>query len=237
MDKKLLVLCDESPTIDEYGNRIDEKGNLIQRDTFEKYEQESIMDKHKEVISILDLYVDIETKSTQNRDIFFVDWKTLIPEDLEFMQNIKQYGTIGGSNMDFVQLMKQQMSHNQLSLLERTALDSISQQSQPRIDFPLIAMNCFLENFTSVLQKSRIGTILPTFSQKVQSQQCENRRKILKTWNDRNRTLLQANQLTINNKTKCNVLPIMEYQDFGEIYKKAQEEMLKIFELPEGIEF
>lgn len=209
MDGKLLVFCDEDVTLDEYGNRINN-------------------DFNKDIISCLELDLHTETENTLNRDIFFVNWNTFIPNSLDFLNSARTIGSIGTDDKTQADLIFEGMKRK--SLMEKSCLDSMGKGL--RIDFSLVAMNDFLNRFTDLLEKNRIVQVLPCYSKNQDKSVILNRRKILQTWNDRNQTFLNANCPTITKGIDAKILDGIGYEEFSEVYIKAKDQMMKILSMP-----
>lgn len=212
MDGRLLVFCDEDVTLDESGNRLND-------------------DIHKDILSSLELDLPMETDNLCNRDILFIDWKTFIPENLEFLNSVKFVGTRSADYETQSKLLFESMKVN--SLMEKTCLDSV--KKGPRIDFPQVAMNDFLNKFTELLEKNRIVQVLPCYSRNQDESITLNRRRIMQTWNDRNQTFLNADCPTITKSINTKILDGIEYEEFGEVYRKASNQMMEIMSKPNFI--
>lgn len=205
MEGKLLVFCDEDVTLDEYGNRLNNE-------------------KYKDILSCLELDLSMDTANIQNRDIFFVDWKTFIPDNLEYLNSINFIGIRGADAETEGRIIFE--GRKTKSLMERTCLDTMQKGS--RIDFPQVAMNDFFNRFTDLLEKNRIIQILPCYSKNQDESITLNRRKIIYTWNSRNQTFLKANHRTITKSVNTDVLREIRYSEFGEVYRKASNQMMEI---------
>ena len=97
MDGRLLVLCDEDVTLNSYNERVDKNWNLLRKIHDGSYDDMNLkkveVDEHKNVISAIDLIMPEETESTANRDILYVNWETVVPQDIEYLQKLVQYST------------------------------------------------------------------------------------------------------------------------------------------------
>lgn len=206
MDGKLLVFCDEDVTLDKYGNRINSE-------------------KYKDILSCLELDLPMETANTQSRDILFVDWKTFIPNNLEYLNSVKIIGSRGADAG--IESRTTFEGGKTKSLMERSCLDTLDKEGS-RIDFPQVAMNDFLNRFTDLLEKNRIVQILPCHSRNQDENITLNRRKIIHTWNGRNQTFLKASCPTITKGINTDVLGEIRYSEFGEVYAEASNRMMEI---------
>lgn len=93
MDGKLLVLCDERPTINSYRERIDENGDVLRKENGKYYNvnnQEVDIDEHKEIISGMELLNNINTPAINDSDILFVDWNTVVSSNIELLTEMKR---------------------------------------------------------------------------------------------------------------------------------------------------
>lgn len=204
MDGKILVLCDEDVTLDEYGNRIGE-------------------DEYKNIISCLELDLPEQTENTKNHAIYFVDWKTFIPEDLSYLVSVERVGI--GKDQVLSELLEPK------SFMEKVYVDSL--ETAPRIDYPHVAMNNYFNRFTNLLEQNRILRVLPCHARKTDETEILTRRKILASWNYRNSTFLKVKGNSITRAIDATILSEMIYDQFGEIYNRAHDEVFKIMGLPE----
>jgi len=222
MDGKLLVLCGERPTINSHGDPIDEKGNVISK--------ENEKDSHKRVISGMNLINPIMTEVLEP-DILFVDWETIVTSDIEPLQEMKRYAF---SSEPIPPQMILDSDKNP-SLMKRAHMERLLQldkhKARPSIDYGFQAMDDFFEMFTEAVQKNGIVSILPAFPLNDQEEINRARFRVLKTWADRN------SMNSINNREeKIEVLPAIDYISFGDVYDRAQMEMLNILSKPDWYE-
>lgn len=233
MDGKLLVLCGERPTINESGTLIDEKGNML-RNQDGKYidinGNEVEVDTHKKVISGINLLNPIITESTES-DILFVDWESIVPSDIEPLQEMVEYAQ---TTEPIPPQMILDSGKNQ-SLMKSVHMNRLSQidenNERPSIDYRFQAMNDFMELFLRTLENNGIVSILPTFPNKEDKAVNKARTKVMQSWRDRNERESQYGKYR-----RIDVLEPMQYDDFGEIYIRAQDEMLKIISMPDWYE-
>ncbi len=209
MDGKILVLCDEDVTLDEYGNRIGE-------------------DEHKNIISCLELDLPEQTENVKNNAIYFVDWKTFMPEDLSYLVSVERVGT-GQDQENKEQVLLKALEAK--SLMEKSYVDSL--ETSPRIDYPHVAMNNYFNRFTNLLEQNRISRVLPCHAKKTDESQILARRKVLTSWDYRNKTFLEANGNCITKAVETTVLSEMRYDNFAEIYNRAHDEAFKTIGFPE----
>ena len=233
MDGKLIVLCGERPTINEYGERIDEQANLLikKQDKYFNINGEEIkVDEHKKVINGNDLLNDMMTESTEP-DMIFVDWETIIPSNIEPLQEMIAYSRTtqkipaqiildSGKN----QSIMKRVHMNRLLLIDKS-------QERPCIDYPLQAMEDFLQLFSTTLEKNGVVSILPTFPNSDDESINKSRLKLIQAWKNKNEI-----DAKYKGKTLIDVLDPMSYDEFGEIYIKASNEMLNIISKPDWYE-
>lgn len=228
MDGKLLVLCGERPTIDENGRRIDEKGQLLTKQGNEYRDIDGNVvqvDEHKKVISGMDLLNPIETESTKT-NILYVDWETIIgSSDGEPLQEMKHYAEIVDKLPASITLKGMQES----SLLKKSHWDTLMQMDRhgqrPSHSYKFRAMEQFEQMFSEVMQKNGIVSILPALSVEDGEDINQRRMKLLRSWN--------YTQKSSQGVRKVEVLPPLSYTTYGEVYIKAQDEMMKIHAKPD----
>lgn len=230
MDGKLLVLCDERPTINEHGGRIDEKGSLLaqQENKWFNFEGKEIeVDPYKKVISAIDLLNEMMTETTEP-DILFVDWETVVPSDISQLQQMKLYAQ---STEEIPPQMLFDAAVKNPSLMKRAHYDRLisidNMRMRPSFDYGPQAMDDFLGLFSRALSLNMIVSVLPTFSVQQAADVTNARWRVLQTWKNKNQMMSEH-----RNEPKVEVLQPMQYKDFGEIYIRAKDEMLKIISKP-----
>lgn len=231
MDGKLLVLCGERPTVDEYEERLDEQGRSIYKKTDGTYvngENKVVtVDTHKNVISATKLQGPIITPYVNDRDMLFVDWETVIPSDIEVLrQAIAHANTTEEVPYKFFLDASKRDSIMQQAYLNRLS-EMIQTGDRPRVDFQFLAMEDFMQQFTRLIEKIGVVRILPTYPNQDDSDINMARAKLITAWGDRNRMHAHFGE-----GTSIEVLPPVMYNEFGEIYAKAEDEMLKIISAP-----
>lgn len=207
MDGKLVVLCDERPTITEHGTRI---GNDP--------------DEHKRVINGLDLTSKMMTDSLQS-DILFVDWETIIPSNIETLREMSECAF----STDKIPVELMQKNLNKTSFMQNIYYERLLNISdrRPCIDYGFMAMDDFMRGFTNILAKNGVVRVLPTFKSTQIPEINNPRRKLIRAWQDNNNILSR-----VNNIEPIELLPEVFYEEYGEIYNKATDEYIKIIEAP-----
>ena len=227
MDGRLLVLCSERPTVDDYGNRIDENRDILRKTEAGKYvniELEEVeVDEKERVVNAMDLLLPIEPHSIQGYDIIYADWETVAPSDIAPLQQMKTYSQ-NQEQIPFDLILK---SDHKSSIMRKVYAETLTGIGRPRMDFSFIASDKFMRTFIDALQKNGIVSILPAFS-KTDSQDVINART----------TILNSLRTYINMRNMqetgehIEILPGIIYEEYGEVYRKAQEEMMKILSKP-----
>lgn len=85
--------------------------------------------------------------------------------------------------------------------------------------------------FSKAIQSNGIVAILPTFNKKDSDEIKRARLVNLNTWGENN-----ERKSTYLGETKIDILPTMNYTDFGEIYIRAKEEIQKIYDKPDFLQ-
>lgn len=220
MDGKLLVLCDE--TLGEYKHY-----------------------KVRDAYYLLNDYYDPE----DNSNIIFVNWKSVIPDDVEFLERCKHYArTYEEVPADFMYQKKgvidQRYANVGDSIQERSYYDvllsntlsvhsAIANEDEDyqalaidlACEFPFQATQRFLEDFSSVLKKNGIVRILLAYKTSLDYDTIRRRASLLDAWKNQNRFMREK-------MSNAEIAGEMSYDDFGKVYTKAQEEMLKVYSLP-----
>ena len=219
MDGKLLILCDEDPRSED---------------------KLTIRDKH---------FLDSEMWDPEdNSDMLFVCFDSLIPEDRTFIEECKLYGTFRAKpEPDFMIRQKGKTdpkygtihgSVQENSYLE-TYLNNIEilkyvQSRGEDIEAEMLEMACqyqfsatanFLRNISKIISKHGIVRILPAFKKDADPIFTKYRLEMLEAWESQN-------NLPGEDKVCASLLKPMEYSDFGEVYSRAVDEMMKIMSLP-----
>ncbi len=216
MDGKLLVLCDERPTIDEWENPIDQRGNILNK-----------CDECKRVINGLDLMNPMQTDSTDT-DIIYADWETIVTSQIEPLMQMKQYA-FSQESLPPKLLMENAVDK---SLMQKSYFDTLLQLDKsgerPRIDYGMLAMETFLNTFCNAISMNRILSIYPTFSENQDKKVISARMNILGAIGYKNKFRANKHQERI-----VNILNPIIYKKYGEVVSKAKDEILKIYNMPE----
>lgn len=231
MEGKLLVLCRERPTINENGKRIDENGNLLlKRD--EKYlntdEEEVEVDEHKIIINGMDLLNPMITESVEP-SILYVDWETIIPSDIEPLYEMVEYA----ETVDRIPSKLILKAQDNRSLMKKAHLETLLQKDKygerPCLDYRFQAMENFMQMFSDAILNNGIVSILPAYPN---SEEEINRARFKVMEAIRYRM-----QMNVRNakQAKVDMLDPFYYDEYGEVYIKAQREMMKIMSKPDWI--
>ena len=232
MDGKVLVLCGERPTINEYGDRLDENSNLLQKIDGKYYnlsDEEVEVDEHKNVINGMTLLNEISTDAT-NSDILFVDWETILSTDLQPLQEMIAYANSTEPIPPKVILN----SSKNPSMLKKAYTDRLmlidSHNIRPRIDYQFQAMDDFLQLFSRTLSKHMVATVLPAFAKSDSPEVNAARARFIKSWETVNE--IRASKYSNSNEDLIEVAEPIEYENFEEVYERASEEMQKVISRP-----
>lgn len=219
MDGKLLILCDEDP-----------------RDE----EKLTIRDKH---------FLDSEYwDPDDNTDMLFVCFDSLIPEDRTFIEECKlygsfranpdptfmigqkgktnpKYGTIHGSVQEASYLKTYLNNIEILKRVQSRGEDIQAEMLEMACQYQFAATSNFLRDISEIVSKHGIVRILPAFKHDADPAFTKYRLDLLEAWQNQN-------NLPGENKVYASLLQPMEYSDFGEVYSRAMDEMMKIMSLP-----
>ena len=210
MDGKLVILCDERPTIDEFGR-------WIGKDE----------DTHKRIINGMDFLNVMMTESVRESDKLFVDWETVVPSNIESLVELQNYARTTETVPAEV-LMNSVKNRN---LMQRAYFDRFTSVNlsnmRPCLDYSFMAMDDFMRLLTDLFEKNGVVRVLPTFKNSQTQEINMARARVIKTWSDNNMMLSK-----INKKETIELLPEFNYDSFGEIYQKADEEYMKILSAP-----
>lgn len=230
MDGKLIVLCGERPTINENAKRIDEQGNLLAKidDKYININQEEVkVDEYKKVINGMDLLYDMVTESTDTETIF-VDWETIIPSDIQPMQEMIK---VAMSTQEISPEMILESGKNK-SFLKKAYMDTLlavsKAEERPCFDYQFQAMEHFMQLFSDAIEKNQVVSILPTFPNADDATINNARMKIIQAWKNRNEI-----KAKLQRESKIEVLDGISYDEFGEIYSRAMDERLRILSKPD----
>ena len=232
MDGKVVVLCGEKPTINEYGDRLDENSNLLEK-IGEKYynvaDEEVYVDEHKCIISGMNLLNPIATEAT-NRDILFVNWETVLSTDLQPLQEMIAYAN---STEQIPPKVILDISKNP-SIIKKAYGDRLmlldDHNLRPQIDYQFQAMDDFLQLFSRSLSKNMVVTVLPAFPNSDSPEVNKARARFIESWRNVNR--IRASKASHSDEELIEVADPINYDNFEEIYERASEEMQKVISKP-----
>lgn len=236
MEGKVLVLCSEKPTINEYCDRIDENGHLLKKDENNKWSNidfDSVeVDEDKRVINAMDLVLPIEPESIRDSgSILFANWDSIIPSNIEKLQEMISCS----ANVDQIQ-PKQILDWGEFSsMMSKAHFDRLMTIEKlglrPCVDYTFQAMNDFMILFSDTLEKHMICTVIPAFSTRDSEDIVKARIKLIKGWEYSNKMMAQ----TKGRKGIKVIEPVM-YEDLREITKLADKEMVEIISAPYDFE-
>lgn len=219
MDGKVLVLCDELPK--DYGRYSVKDANYLASDFCEQND-----DSQK----------------------LFVTWDAIIPEDSEFLDRCAhyartyeeipadfafckkgkidpKYGNIGKSIQEDSYLEALESGIAYLRSLAAKGEDIQGMAIDMAFEYPFRAMQRFLEDFSGVLNKHMVATVMPAVKNGTDPEVLRKRLMILEAWQNQDKFMRDAMSGAI-------VTSLVSYDDFGEVYSKADEEVIKIMSLP-----
>ena len=228
MDGRLLVLCSERPTVDDYGNRVDENREILRKTEDGKYvnmelEEVGEVDENKRDVNAMDLLLPVEPHSIQDYDIIYADWETVAPSDIGPLQQMKAYSL----NKEQIPLGLIIKSDHKSSIMRKVYAEVLTAIGRASMDFSFIASDKFMRTFIDAMQKNGIVSILPAFSKTDSQDVIKGRMTVLNSL----RTYIDILDKQ-NIGEHIEILPSMIYGEYGEVYRKAQEEMMKIISKP-----
>ncbi len=219
MDGKLLILCDEDP-----------------RDE----ERLTIRDKYFLVSEMWD--------PEDNTDMLFVSFDALIPEDRTFIKQCRyyasfrgqpaadfpltqrgktnpKYGTIRGSiqEQSYLNTYLRYVTH--IKDIQQIGEDAQAEMLDLACQYPFLANANFFFDFSDILSKHGIVRILPAFKKGRNQDFVKYRQLLLKAWSEQNK-------FSGAHKAYASLLEPFCYDEFGELYSKASEELMNIMSLP-----
>lgn len=227
MDGKLLVLCSERPTVDDYGNRIDENRNLLKENENGKYTnvefEEVEVDESKRIVNAMDLILPVIPESIRDYEIIYADWETVVTSDIEPLIEMKQYANT--KEQIPVKLILDS-GHNS-SMMRKAYMETLTEIERPRIDFSFLASDRFIKLLSDTLHKHDIVAVLPAFSENDSEEIVRVRSRVLEAF--KNNEEMKAKQ---NGTEAIEVLESLSYTDFVEVLIRARDEMVKILSKP-----
>ncbi len=219
MDGRLLILCDELP---------------------KDYERYSVKDVYYLRSEIID--------PDDNPDQLFVCWDAIIPQDRSFIEGCMHYATtyeqmpvdfrlretgkIDGKHGNIKGSIQEDSYIHALDrniALIRSAVqkgeDASGEAMDLAVQYPMQATQQFLEDFSSMLNRNGIVRVLATHKHDVDSKTIRYRNALLEAWQNQNRFMRE-------NASYAKLLNPMVYEDFGQVYVRALDEIMKIYSLP-----
>lgn len=219
MDGKLLVLCDELPK------------------TYEHYKVRDVYFLRQELIDPED-----------DPEKIFVTWDAIIPKDKSFIAACIGYarsyedvpldfafkqkgeidpknGTICGSIQESSYL---EALNSNISRVRNIALahgDYLAEAIDLASQFVFQATDKFLGDFSKMLNNKGVVRVLATHKNTTDPNEIRHRTQILEAWQNKNRLMKE-------NQANAELVEPMVYDAFGEVYIRANEEMLKVYSLP-----
>lgn len=236
MEGKVLVICSESPTINEYGERIDEKGHLLKKDKTGNWidiDFNSVeVDENKRVINTMDLVLPMEPESIRDSgSVLFANWESVIPSDIGNLQEMIRCST-GVDGIQPEQILDWGKFSSMMSKAHFDRLMTIEKLGlRPCVDYRFQAMNDFMKLFSETLEKHMICTVIPAFSTRDAEDTVKARIKLMKGWESSNKMISQ----TKGKKTIKLTEPVM-YENLGEVARLADKEMIEIVSAPYDFE-
>ena len=116
----------------------------------------------------------------------------------------------------------------ELSLLKKAHWDTLMQMDRygqrPSHSYKLRAMENFEQMFSDIMKANGFVSILPALPVGDGEDVNQRRMKLLRSWN--------YVQESLQGARKVEVLPQLSYTTYGEVYIKAQDEMMKIYAKP-----
>ncbi len=233
MDGKVLILCDELPG---------------------DYDKYWIKDRNYLISPIRIPEDDLER--------IFVCWDSIIPEDRSFIEMCKYYarftekpeptfalsqtgatdirsGTLKSSVQEQAYFDMYQRNIKYLSMVKQKGEVVFGEAMELAVQFPFDANQRFFEDFSRILNLNNIVTILPAYSINSEHNISDYRKQMLDAWQNANKFMEP------NVKSGAKVVSPMIYTpmgekakigigipNFGDVYNKAGEELMKIYSMP-----
>ncbi|MCX4365943.1 MAG: hypothetical protein OSJ70_09270 [Bacilli bacterium] len=219
MDGKLLILCDELP---------------------KEYEHHSVKDVYFLRRPLIDPYDDPER--------LFVTWDAVIPKDRTFINGCEHYartyeempsnfrlsqkgtvdpkkGTLKGSIQEDSFLCALDRNVERVREAYENGEDYQAEAIDLAVQYPMQATSQFLSDFSTMLSTNGIVRILPAHREDADPELVRYRTELLNAWTNQNGLMRE-------NKAEAKVIDPMVYKDFGEVYSRSIDEMMKIYSLP-----
>lgn len=103
--------------------------------------------------------------------------------------------------------------------------DAYAEALDLSVQYPMQATGQFLWDFSSTLNNNGVVRILPTHSSKTSPEIIQYRTFLLEAWQNKNKFMRE-------NASYAELLTPLVYDDFGQVYSRSIEEMMKIYSLP-----
>lgn len=232
MDGKVLVLCSEKPTINQYGERIDENGYLLEKTKDGKWVnnegKEVKVDEHKRIINGMDLTLPITPESIgySVSDIIFANWESIMPSDIELLQRMVEYSRTK-AEIPLQITLDYEKNRNLMAKAHLDRLNSIDNAGlRPSIDYRFQAMDDFMRLFSKTLENHGIVTVVPTFSRTDAEEIINARRNVITTWRDNNTMTSKTEGKTPIKLANCVI------GGFKEAYEAGGREFMEVMSEP-----
>ena len=236
MEGKVLVICSEEPTINEYGERIDEKGRLLKKDETGNWidiDFNSVeVDENKRVINTMDLVLPMEPESIRDSgSVLFANWESVIPSNIEKLQEMIRCST----NVEQIQ-PEQILDWGEFSsMMTKAHFDRLMAIEdlglRPCVDYSFQAMNDFMKLFSETLEKHMICTVIPAFSTRDAEDTVKARIKLIQGWKFSNKMMSQT-----KGKKAIKVTEPVMYENLREVTRLADKELIEIISAPYDFE-
>lgn len=219
MDGKLLILCDELPG--------DYKGYSV-----------------KDVYFLRSEIIDPDDVPER----LFVCWDSIIPQDRSFIESCMhyattyqkipadfestktgktdgKYGTVKGSIQEdsYVDVLDSNIEI--LSASYQRGEDIRGEMMELAVQYPMKATQQFLDDFSSMLDKYGIVRVLVAHKGDVDLEVVKYRNALMGSWQNQNRVKREK-------QSRAELVEPMVYPDFGQLYSRSGNELMKIYSLP-----
>ncbi len=219
MDGKLLILCDELPG---------------------DYERYSV----KDIYFLKDEMID----PNDNPDRLFVCWDSIIPQDKSFIESCIHYATSYEKvPVDFILHKKgtidpkhgsikgsiQEESYvraldSNIAAIQRAASNNEDYRGYAMdlaVQYPFQATEQFFEDFSQMLNLKGVVRILLAHKKDTDPEIIRERALLLDAWQNQNKLMRE-------HASVAELVSPMVYDDFGEVYSRSGDEIMKVYSLP-----
>lgn len=178
----------------------------------------------------------------------YVCWDSIIPENQEYIEKCLYYGTTYDEMpADFIIRQKGKIDpkHGNINnsieedsyiraLTDNLAIirecaksgeDYRGYAMDLAVQYPFKAMSQFFYDFSSILNSNGVVRILLAHKSNTPESIIMMREKLLEAWKNQNEVMHEQASI-------AKILEPMVYEDFGEVYVRASDEMMKIYSLP-----